>query len=75
MSCYWNPENRHKYEKIDHTRKPGEPGKVMQCVLLLISTLIGVPLFFAAIYFLWQLVVPLTLLAFSIMAYKHWRSA
>jgi len=64
------PENRHKYEKMDYSRKPGEPGKVMQCVLLLAATLIGVPLLFAFVLGLWYIAAPLTVVVVGYMAYK-----
>lgn len=68
------PKNRHKYEKMDYSRKPGEPGKVMQWVLLLLATLIGVPLFFAFILGLWYIAAPLMVVVAVFMAYAAVRA-
>jgi hypothetical protein len=70
MSAYWNPENRHKYEKIDYTRKPGQPKIWVQRTGLILSSILLAPVFVAFLIGMWYMAIPLCIFALGYVAYK-----
>ena len=71
MSCYWKPENRHKYKELDMTPKPGEWSRGWQMAGLTTISILAAPVMFAALLALWYVAVPAFLGYMAILAYKH----
>jgi len=65
------PGNRHKYEKMDYTRKPGEPKNAWWYTpLWVLGVMALAPIMFFALLTLWYIAVPITVVVVGYMAYK-----
>lgn len=66
MSCYWKPENRHKYKPLDMTKKPGDLSLWWVVPIGIVIT----PIWFVLLLTMWYFAIPLFLALVGWHIYK-----
>jgi small-conductance mechanosensitive channel len=66
MSCYWKPENRHKYKPLDMTKRPGD----LSMWWVVPIGIVLAPVVIAFIMAVWYFAIPLFLALVGWHIYK-----